>query len=91
MSGDKELRRIEAGEPLGDYMSDSLKFALEDFGIDQGYDVTVKLWREQAARVVAQILLNYRDPPGSSFWGSDRSRHQAELIVDALCPWELSK
>ena len=30
VSDHKEVRRIEPGEPLGDHMSDSLKFALED-------------------------------------------------------------
>jgi len=89
MSGDKELRRIEPSEPLGEHVSDSLKFALEDVADED--DIEAKLWREQAVSVVAQILLNYRDPPGSSFWGSERDWHKAELIVDALCPWELSK
>jgi hypothetical protein len=99
MSGDKELRRIEPSEPLGDHVSDSLKFALEDGGdyrsglwaIADEYDIKAKRWREQAVIVVAQILLNYRDPPGSRFWGSERTQHQAELIVDALFPWELKK
>jgi hypothetical protein len=31
MSGDKELRRIEPSEPLGEHVSDSLKFELEHF------------------------------------------------------------
>jgi hypothetical protein len=40
--------------------------------------------REQLIEIVADVVFQYRDPPASKFWGKERSRHMAEVIVRAI-------